>query len=193
MKCALILALVSVTAACGAESDRTANGEAAAARSAAADQAGQGVATGLLPGQWEVSTEVTRVFSKVESDLGPITIDPIKQPVQSYTTCRSAKEDPRPFAKLLTGENKNCDASNLRVAGGRISGTVQCREANATTQQTMDGRYTPTAYRVTTKMRIEGTSTQKLAPDLAPAKVRSIEERTSVTTARRLGDCQAAN
>ena len=161
---------------CGGSQDKTANGAAgapAADASAAGAPAAGGAAASFQPGQWEVTTQVTRMnIPNMPAGAAPPT-----PPPTTVRYCMTAAEASRPGANFLTGSGQSggCTYSDFSMTGGRLQGTVQCNQQGTTMRTTMTGQFSATSYEISQQAQIEAAGMRT-----------EVESRT---TGRRVGDC----
>jgi hypothetical protein len=151
-------------------------GEAGGGNAAKAGGGGGKVeAASFQPGQWETIVQITRM----EIPNMPQGAAPPTMPPTTVRSCLTEEQARQPSANFLTGsgENGGCTSENFTMAGGRISGTVQCNSQGTQVRSTMDGRYSPTTYELTMQ-----SQTQAQGMNM---------EMDARITARRIGDCPA--
>jgi hypothetical protein len=153
---------------CGGSQDKAANGAAPAAT-----PVGGGASVSFQPGQWEVTTQVTRMNIP---NLPPGASPPAPPPT-TVRHCMTAAEASRPNANFLTGsgESGGCSTSEFSMTGGRLHGTIQCSQQGTTMHTTIDGQFSATSYEINQRAQVSAAGMQT-----------EVESRT---TGRRVGDC----
>jgi hypothetical protein len=106
------LAATGLLAACSGGGDTKAETEKAEA------------ASQLSPGQWEVSSEVTRLNSL---DQSPPAIDTPAGTRAQVSHCVGTDEGTRPPAAMLAGSEDECRYRDFYMSRGRINATMLCR------------------------------------------------------------------
>lgn len=171
-----IAALLLVS--CGSQDpagDGSAAGNEAAAASGGGDGGGSGAAASFEPGQWETTTEVTRLNMAGM----PAGVTPPMPPPTTISYCMTPDKARRPDANFLTGssEGSGCSYTDFTMSGGRIQGTVQCNQQGTSMRTAMSGQFTATGYEMTQQVQVT-----------AGGITTDMESRT---TGRRVGDCPA--
>jgi len=165
-------------ASCGSQDkagNETAEGNEGAAVSGGAGGAGGGGAASFEPGQWETTTEVTRMNMAGM----PAGVTPPMPPPTIVSYCMTPEKARRPDANFLTGsgEDSGCSFTDFTMSGGRIQGTVQCTQQGRSMRTTMSGQFTTTSYEMNQQVQVS-----------AGGITTDMESRT---TGRRTGDCPA--
>jgi len=153
----------------------SAGGDEAAVANAGTDGAGSTAAASFQPGQWETTTEVTRL-----SMAGmPAGVTPPMPPPTTISYCMTPDKARRPDANFLTGssEGSGCSYTDFTMSGGRIQGTVQCTQQGTSMRTAMNGQFTATSYEMNQQVQVS-----------AGGITTDMESRT---TGRRIGDCPA--
>ena len=165
MRSLMALLPVLVVAACS-EGDAGASKEAAAP----ADKT-------MRAGQWETTTEVTRL---TKLDEGAPAIDTPAGTKASFTSCIAEADRKKPAPDLFAGEKAECEYKDFYMARGRMNATMSCQLPGVgEVLSSVEGSNDPASF--------EGTisSTSRLA---GSGDVR-IDAKIS---GRRIGDCPAA-
>lgn len=167
MRTSIAAAAALLLVACGSR-DKAGN-------SSAEGGAGSGPAAGasFQPGQWEVTSQVTRMTIP---NMPPGVAAPTPPPT-TVRYCMTAAQASRPDANFLTGGGQagGCTYSDFSMAGGHLQGNIQCNQQGTTMHTAMTGDFTATGYEITQRTQVNagGISTD-------------VESRT---TGRRVGDC----
>jgi hypothetical protein len=146
------------------------------ATGSASGSGGSGATIRLQPGQWESRVEVVRVSAP---NMPPGVEMPHMAPVTA-SFCMTPEQAAGPNGGVMAGNDMagtGCTTENFSMAGGRITGTVQCNMQGTTSRTTMDGQFSPTSYEMT---MVAQTNAGGVAT----------ENETRIT-ARRTGDCPA--
>jgi hypothetical protein len=169
----LLVSCASRDANVSAGGNEGADGNAAAA-TGTGDTTGAAAAA-FQPGQWETTTQITRMNM---AGL-PAGITPPMPPPTTVSYCMTPDQAGRPNAGFLIGktEGGGCSYTDFSMSGGRLQGNIQCTQAGATTNITMNGQFSAESYEVTQQVQMN-----------AGGVTTDMESRT---TARRLGDCPA--
>ena len=153
--------------------------------------AGAASAVGLEPGFWETRVEVLNIDVKpIETAQGTFTPTEVSHsPPQTNRNCVTPEQASQPFKRFLTGgvASGQCNTARFSMAGGRISGSVVCEGQGERSEYSLDGRYTPISYDVTTiaKTRLTTPGQAGLSQMTMPMDVEA------KVTGRRLGNCPA--
>lgn len=165
-------------AACGGQSGNEAGGNEAGGNEAGGTEApggggGGAASVALQPGMWETTVEVVRM----NMPNMPAGMTPPMPPPTTVNYCLTAEQAAQPNANFLTGSGEagGCTSENLSMANGRIQGVVTCSAQGTSMRSTMDGRFTPTGYEMTTQVETNAAG-------------QTVEMETR-TRARRTGDC----
>lgn len=78
----------------------------------------------MLAGQWEITTEVTRL---TQHDDGAPAIDTPAGSKASFTSCIAETERKEPAPTLFAGEKAQCDYDNFYMARGRMNAAMTCK------------------------------------------------------------------
>jgi hypothetical protein len=134
---------------------------------------GSGGSASLQPGQWEITTNVTRITVPGM----PAGMSPPMPPPTTVRACLTAAQAAQPGAGFLSGsgEAQGCTYESNSISGGRIQAVVQCNQQGTTMRSTMTGQFTADSYEVNQQVE---TSAQ--------GQNMQMESRT---TGRRTGDC----
>jgi hypothetical protein len=158
--------------ACGSGSDGSGNvGSAEKAPAAAAS--GGDIAATMQPGEYEVTTQ----FVSMEAPNMPAGMaNAIKGRTEANRNCVTEKDLKEANSDMFAGkEAKQCSQNSIKLAGGRMSGTLKCGSGAGTSTLTIDGSYTASTYQAEMKMEAGGVTTHvKMA-------------------AKRVGECSAAD
>lgn len=180
MRMTIVLALIAL-AACGKEP--TVKVENATAEQVAAEVKRSGVSGDmkLIPGEWQVVTEMKLVEAKGIPDA---VASQMKQSMERTTTdkqCITPEQVNRPNSELFAGkENSNCKYENFEMGGGKIKALMHCPGANgAQMTMTMNGTYTPKDYKMEAAMDMQ-------SPGSNQGMKMSIH-----STGSRIGECAA--
>lgn len=144
-------------------------------------ESGNGIAGELArvevrPGQWEV---VTEIVSAAQEGLPLEVAQRMKGRRRAFSHCITPEEAARPDANFLASRRDgHCTDQAFEMRGGRISGTMACRDPDgAETQVRMSGRYGPESYEMRMDMETPGIGRDRMMTIVA----RHIGRRT--------GDC----
>lgn len=140
------------------------DGEAAAG---AAPRAGASVQ--LRPGQWQMTTQVTRI--NVPNMPAGVTA-PVPGP-QTTTNCLTAEEAARANTNMWA---EGCTGDNGTMTGGRIQGRLQCDGPQGRATIVLSGQYTAETIDLTTRQFEAGPGAQTMTME-------------AHITGRRIGDC----
>lgn len=167
---AVTISLVLVLAACskptpgrsdnGAAVNSAGNATAPAANAsstAAAPQPGSASAAGpevkLNPGQWETVAQITR--TGLPPNLPPQVAEKMKSQTVTSRHCLSPEKAAHPGAAFLAGAPAKACTNNIVMAGGRISGSMVCKDPRGGTSTfALDGSYGGDAIDMTMKMSV---------------------------------------
>jgi hypothetical protein len=165
-------------AACGGGDKGSGNAAAAGAgedRPSAQDSAAPG-AVKLDPGEWEVTSEMTKVSG---TGLPPAAIAAMQGQKQTTRQCITPEQASHPLD--MSGDaKKNCDYSKFAMGGGRMDGTITCKagkDGGATVSMTMNGQFSARSYQAAMSMTTgskEGAMTMEMR-----------------ASAHRIGECKA--
>ena len=162
---------------CGSQDqagNASAGGNEGAPASGGADGGGTASAS-FQPGQWETTTEATRL-----SMAGmPAGVTPPMPPPTTVSYCMTPDKARRPDANFLSGSGQDggCSYTDFTMSGGRIEGVVQCNQQGTSMRTTMSGRFTAASYEMNQQVQVT-----------AGGVTTDMESRT---TGRRVGDCSA--
>lgn len=167
------LASALALTACGGGGD----GNSAAGGNGTAAPAGGGGAAGaaMQPGQWEITTTVTRMnIPGMPAGATP----PMPAPT-TVGVCLTPEQAARPGADFVTGSGQaqGCTYESNSIAGGRIQARVQCAMPGGSMRSNITGQFTATSYEVSQQVTV-------------PAQGANMEME-SRTVGRRVGDCPA--
>jgi hypothetical protein len=168
----LCLAALVLVAACS-----EGGGDEAAKRKAAADAS---KTLQLLPGQWESTTEVTKVTQ--QDKAARPAIDTPAGTKSTASVCLTEADVKNPPASLLAGSDAyRCRSNNMYVSGGTLNTSLECsrKGLNGVVRMSIAGSYTADTIE----------ADQDLSTFLTGDGDANI---TSKLTARRTGECTAA-
>ena len=163
------IAAVLALAACGGGS------EGGDGNKAAEGKAGGGASAGVTmqPGQWEMTTTITRMAVPGM----PAGMNAPIPPPQTARNCLTAEEVAQTNANFINeSAGEGCTSENSSMSGGRIQATIQCNRPEGQVRMTMSGQYTATTIDVTQQVRTAAQGGQNIEMD-------------SRITGRRIGDC----
>ena len=167
MRLLIGIAAAAAASACGGGSD--------GGNEAGGGKAGGSAGAAMQPGQWEMTTTVTRM----NVPGMPAGVNPTPPPNTSRT-CLTA-EDVRENANFVSeSAGEGCTSQNASMSGGRIQATIQCNRPEGQMSMTMDGQYTPTTLALTQQIRTSMAGGQNVEMDAR-------------MTGRRIGDCPAGS
>jgi hypothetical protein len=161
-------------AACGGgggDANKAADGEGAAAKG------GGGGAVAMQPGEWEMTTTVTRM-NMPGMPAGTNAPMPGPQTVRNCLTPEEAAQASENFLSETTGAGEGCTSENSSMSGGRIQATVQCNRPEGRVRMTMNGQYTATTLEMTQQVQTTAPGGQNV-------------EMEARIAGRRVGDCPA--
>jgi len=176
----IVLPAIAMLAACN--SNPTVHGENASVADVAAATRD---AVKLEPGKWETSVTI---LSLEGPGLPPEAASTMKQRMagQKVETCLTPEQAAKPPQNML-GAAKNCTYEKFEMSGGKLNGTLVCKNApgmpGGEMHATMSGNFASTSYDVTS----EATMTMPAMPGRPAGDVTS---KTQVT-GKRIGDCDA--
>ena len=159
----------------GSAAGKEAAGKEGAGAGVGEERAGSTAAASFQPGQWETTTEVTRLNMAGM----PAGVTPPMPPPTTVSYCMTPEKARRPDANFLTGsgEDSGCSYTDFTMSGGRIQGIVQCNQQGTSMRTTMSGQFTATSYEMNQQVQVT-----------AGGVTTDMESRT---TGRRVGDCPA--
>jgi hypothetical protein len=123
----------------GACSDAPEQSKAAAPKAAEALQAGQ----------WEVTSEVTRLTKR---DQGPARIDTPAGTKETESVCIEEAEVKKPDPALFAGAKNSCSYDNIYMAGGRVNASLTCTRdgiSDGNLVMMVDGDYQADSFEIT--------------------------------------------
>jgi hypothetical protein len=169
------IAAALTLAACSSGGGGDDANKAADGNGAAAAEGGGGSAATMQPGQWEITTNVTRIAIPGM----PAGMTPPMPPPTTVRNCLTPEQAAQPGAGFVTGsgETEGCTYQSNSVSGGRIQAVVQCTTPAGNMRSTINGQFTATSFEVNQQVQ---TSAQGQTMDME-----------SRTTGRRVGDCPA--
>ena len=142
----------------------------------------------LQPGQWESRVEILDIkMLPIETAQGTFTPSVVRHsPPTTSRACLTADEAKAPFEQFLAGvAYSQCQSNKFTMAAGKIGGSVTCTGQGQATNFTLDGRYTPTSYDVTTKAEVRAAGEQlPMMPETTPM------DMTTRIIAKRVGECR---
>ena len=157
-------------ASCGSAPSRSAD----EAKAPAADGAGGS----FQAGAWEAQVRVDSIESP---DIAPEDLEAAKAGLlaqySGHSACLRPEEVHRPPQQFFSGSAEGCRYERLTLAGGGISGAIQCDQDSALHNVEFDGTYTPVAYSLQARNTLE-----------SPDRSRRVTLLLS-TEARRVGNC----
>jgi hypothetical protein len=111
----------------------------------------------------------------------PQMIEELKKQKETKTSCLTEEEARNPMAKMVQqGQNESCSTENMKMEGGRISGSMTCRAPGGPGE--MKGEVSGEYGAETIAMNIEA--------DMAnPANANEKIEMTMRLEGRRTGEC----
>jgi len=174
----IVLPAIAMLAACN--SKPTVHGENASVADVAAATRD---AVKLQPGKWETSITI---LSLEGPGLPPNMAAAMKQRMagQKVETCLTPEQAARPPQDML-GAAKNCTYETFEMSGGKLSGTLVCRNApgmpGGEMHATMSGNFASTSYDVT-------SDTTMSMPAMPGRPAGDVTSKTQVT-GKRIGDC----
>ncbi len=129
-------------------------------------------------GAWEAQTRVDSIESP---DIAPEDVEAAKAELlaqySGHSFCLAPEEVHRPPQQFFSGSAEGYRYESLQLAGGGISGAIQCDQDSALHNVEFDGTYTAVTY----SLRARNTL-------LSPDRSRRVTLILS-SEARRLGDC----
>jgi len=132
----------------------------------------------LDPGEWEVTSEMTKVSG---TGVPPAVLAAMQGHKQTTRQCITPEQASHPLD--MSGDaRKDCDYSKFAMGGGRMDGTITCRSDKgdgATVSMTMNGQFSARSYQAAMSM----TTGSKEAS-------MTMEMRAS---AHRIGECKAGS
>ena len=132
----------------------------------------------LSAGQWEMTTEVTKLTQR---DKGAPAIKTPEGSKSTSSSCVAEADVKKPQPDLFASEGSECSYRDMYMSGGRLNATLACSRAGlgGTIATNVNGSFTATTF--------EGNSTTETSLS-GEGDVR-IDARL---TGRRTGDCTAA-
>ena len=132
----------------------------------------------MLAGQWETSSEVTRL---TQHDSGAPEIDTPAGTTASFTSCLTEADRKKPAATLFAGAEAQCQYDNFYMSRGRMNATMKCRLPGVEGEvvASVEGSHDADSFEgtMTTSTQLAGTGDVTVDAKL---------------TGRRIGDCPAA-
>ena len=133
----------------------------------------------LDPGEWELAYEITDV--KGPADWPPDVIASMKQMKLTQRKCITPAQSAAPtFKQLMVNEDDlSCTATGFSLAGGKISGRVDCPASQVMGKVEMDmkGRHDARSFEMTAQSSVDN-----------PGARMTLASRTN---GKRIGDCPA--
>ena len=176
----IVLPAIAMLAACNSKPTVHAENASVADVAAATQNA-----VSLQPGKWETSVTI---LSLEGPGLPPGMATAMKSRMagQKVETCLTPEQAAKPPQDML-GAAKNCTYEKFEMSGGKMSGSLVCKNApgmpGGDMRATMSGNFASTSYDVTS----ESTMSMPAMPGRAGGAVTT---KTQVT-GKRLGDCDA--
>jgi hypothetical protein len=132
----------------------------------------------LNAGQWEMTTEVTKVTQR---DKGTPAINMPEGSKTVTSSCLAEADAKKPQPAILAPEGSDCKYRDSYISGGRLNATLECTRAGLTgdISTAVNGSYTGDTIEATstTETRLSGEGDLMIEAKL---------------TGRRTGDCTAA-
>ena len=143
-------------------------------------QAAGGAAAKLQPGQWETKVEISDIdMPGVPPAMAKTLGETMKgAAATTVTNCITPEEAARPQGKVFGGGNSDqCRYEKFTMGGGRMEGTLVCKDADRGGSMTMttNGTFTATSFAIDNDMKMEG------GPQAMTMKAR--------VNGKRLGEC----
>jgi hypothetical protein len=169
-------------AACGgnngggnASLDGNSAGDSGSGKAAVGEAPGAGATVQMRPGQWEMTTRITRISAP---NMPAGVNAPLPEP-QTASHCLTPEQAARPNGGFWAQnvQSSGCTSENNSMAGGRIQARLLCNSAQGRTTITMDGRYTGDSLDLTQRVEAGGGG-QSVTMD-------------AHITGRRTGDCRS--
>jgi hypothetical protein len=137
---------------------------------------GGGGSAGLTmqPGQWEMTTTVTRM--NMPGMPAGMNATPPPNTTRDCLTPEEVARANADFVRESAGEG--CTSQNSSMSGGRIQANIQCDRPEGQTRMTMNGTYTATTLDMTQQVRTTIAGGQTVEMDAR-------------MTGRRIGECPA--
>jgi hypothetical protein len=178
----IILPAIAILTACNSEP--TVKGENASVAEAA--EAMQD-AVKLQPGKWETTMAILSVDGP---GIPPEMASAMKQQMQAHKveTCLTPEQAAQPPQDMF-GMAKSCTYEKFEMAGGKMTGTLSCKNAPGMPpgemRASMSGKFASTGY----DLKTESTMDMPAIPG-GPAAGGKVTTTTQVT-GKRLSDCEA--
>ncbi len=132
----------------------------------------------LSAGQWEMTTEVTRLTQR---DKGAPAINMPEGSRSTTSSCVAEADVKKPQPALFAQEGSECSYRDIYMRGGRLNATLACSRAGlgGTIATNVNGSFTATTFDgdATTETSLSGEGDVRIDAKL---------------TGRRIGDCTAA-
>jgi len=118
----------------------------------------------LDPGEWEVTSEMTKVSG---TGLPPAAIAAMQGQKQTTRQCITPEQASHPL-DMPGDAKKNCDYSKFAMGNGRMDGTITCKgdkDGGTTVSMTMNGQFSARSYQAAMSMTTgnkEGTMTMEM-------------------------------
>jgi len=173
MRLLIGIAAVAALAACGGGDDGGGN----EANAGKASGGGGSAGATMQPGEWEMTTTVTRM-NVTGMPAGMNAPMPPAQTARNCLTPEEAAQASENFLSETTGAGEGCTAENSSMSGGRIQATVQCTRPEGRVRMTMNGTYSATTLDMTQRVQTSAPGGQNV----------EMEARIS---GRRVGECPA--
>jgi len=178
----IVLPAIAMLAACNSKPTVHADNASVADVAAATQKA-----VALQPGKWETSVTI---LSLEGPGLPPGMATAMKSRMagQKTETCLTPEQAAKPPQDML-GAAKNCTYEKFEMSGGKMSGSLVCKNApgmpGGDMRATMSGNFASTSYDVTS----EATMNMPAMPGGRAAG--EVTTKTQVT-GKRIGDCDAS-
>ena len=132
----------------------------------------------LSAGQWEMTTEITKLTQR---DKGAPAIDTPEGSRSTTSSCVAEADVKKPQPALFAGEGSECSYRDIYMRDGRLNATLACSRADlrGTIATNVNGSFTATTFEGTTSTETSLSGDGDVRID---AKL----------TGRRTGDCTAA-
>jgi len=135
----MAFAALAILAACSGKSDDK-----------SADEAAQAAALKLQPGQWEMTSEVTKMEMPGHNGEMP----GLKQAKVTTSNCITQAQVDQPQPTLFSATKGACKYDEFSMKDGRITSSMTCKQPNTDNGMHMrvDGKYTATSMDATVEM-----------------------------------------
>ena len=176
----IVLPAIAMLAACNSKPTVSAENASVADVAAAAQKA-----VALQPGKWETSVTILSLEGPgLPPGMGTAMKD--RMAGQKVETCLTPEQAAKPPQDML-GAAKNCTYEKFEMSGGKMSGSLVCKNApgmpGGEMRATMSGNFASTSYDMTS----EATMNMPAMPGRPSGAVTT---KTQVI-GKRIGDCDA--